>query len=108
MFYQLDLRLRELMQSADKVFGGCSIILLGDAHQLRPVMGRYVFEEPISEGYRLPHLIDPLWKKFHVILLTKNHRQGEDYAYAEILNRIRTGNHSEDDCQVLRERVRNK
>ena len=106
MLYQLDLRLRELKQDADNVFGGCSVLLLGDALQLRPVMGRFVFEEPLCEAYHLPHLLDPLWKKFKVILLTKNHRQGEDRFYAEILNRIRTGDHTDNDCNILKQRVR--
>ena len=43
MFYQLDLRLRELKQDTEKPFGGCSIVLLGDILQLKPVMGRYIF-----------------------------------------------------------------
>ena len=106
MLYQLDLRLRELMQNADIPFGGCSVLLLGDVLQLRPVIGRYIFEEPLCEAYHLPHLIDPLWQKFQVILLTKNHRQGEDFVYAEILNRIRTGAHTEEDCDILKNRVR--
>ena len=106
--YQLDLRLRELMQNTELVFGGCSILLLGDVLQLKPVMGRYVFEQPICEAYHLAHLIDPLWNKFQVILLTKNHRQGEDFVYAEILNRIRTGSHTEEDCNILKRRVKPK
>ena len=51
-------------------------------------------------------MIDPLWLKFEVILLTMNHRQGEDFIYAEILNRIRTGSQTEDDCAILKGRVR--
>ena len=39
MLYQLDLRLRELMQNAEVIFGGCALLLLGDVLQLRPVMG---------------------------------------------------------------------
>ena len=106
MLYQLDLRLRELMQNTEITFGGCSVLLLGDVLQLRPVMGRFIFEQPICEAYHLPYLIDSLWSKFKVILLTENHRQGEDYSYAEILNRVRTGDHTEEDCRILRERVR--
>ena len=51
-------------------------------------------------------MIDPLWQKFQVILLTENHRQGEDFNYAEILNRIRTGDHTEEDCKILRSRTK--
>ena len=45
MFYQLDLRLRELKQRPDTPFGGCAVFLFGDILQLRPVKGRYIFEE---------------------------------------------------------------
>ena len=69
-------------------------------------MGRYIFEQPLCPAYHVPHMIDPLWKKFKVLFLTHNHRQGEDFVYAEILNRIRTGNHTDEDCQILQQRVR--
>ena len=51
-------------------------------------------------------MIDPLWHKFEVVLLTYNHRQGEDRSYAEILNRMRTGEHTEEDCRILEQRVK--
>ena len=74
--------------------------------QLRPVRARYICDEPMSENYALTHLINPLWNKFEVIMLNKNHRQGEDGEYADILNRIREGNTSEADLNVLKTRVR--
>ena len=105
MFYQLDLRLRELKQNADAVFGGCSVLLFGDILQLKPVMGRYIFQEPLCPDYHLPYMIDPLWQMFDVYHLTHNHRQGEDREYANILNRLRTGEHTEEDCKILKTRV---
>ena len=78
MLYQLDLRLKELKQKPTLPFGGISVFLFGDILQLRPVRSRYIFEEPLSESYHLSFLLDPLWQKFDVILLTENHRQGED------------------------------
>ena len=50
MLYQLDLRLREIKQQSDLVFGGVSVFLLGDIMQLKPVLGRYIFQEPINES----------------------------------------------------------
>ena len=38
--------------------------------------------------------------------MTHNHRQGKDQIYAEILNRIRTGEQTAEDCTVLENRVR--
>ena len=49
MLYQLDLRLREIKQRPDLPFGGVSVMLLGDILQLRPVLGRFVFQMPKCE-----------------------------------------------------------
>ena len=105
MLYQLDLRLKELKQRQDLPFGGVGIFLFGDILQLRPVMARYIFEEPQNEAFALSYLIDPLWKKFEIVMLVTNHRQGEDKEYADILNRIRRGEVNDDDLTKLEERV---
>ena len=106
MLYQLDLRLKEIKQSPDLTFGGVAVFLFGDLLQLRPVQARYIFDEPRCEKYHLMYLADPLWEKFDIIFLIKNHRQGEDKEYADILNRFRVGNVQEDDIKKLEERVR--
>ena len=46
------------------------------------------------------------WESFDVIILEENHRQGEDHEYAEMLNRIRIGQHTAQDMDILRTRVR--
>ena len=91
MLYKLDLRLKEVKQKPETDFGGVSIFLFGDILQLRPVRARFIFEEPRSENFQLKYLTDSLWSKFEVITLRKNHRQGDDRRYSEILNRIREG-----------------
>ena len=45
---------------------------------------------------------------FSVLNLEVNHRQGEDKPYAEILNRIRIGQMTEEDIDKLKTRVRQK
>ena len=42
-----------------------------------------------------------LWQKFDVALLMTNHRQAEDKIWAEILNRIRTGQPTDVDIEIL-------
>ena len=106
MLYQLDLRLREVKQQPDLLFGGVSVFLFGDILQLKPVKGRYIFDEPISESFLLAFLTSSLWKKFAVVLLRHNHRQGEDKIYADLLNRIRMGVVTEEDVKTLESRVR--
>ena len=105
MLYLLDLRLREVKQQSDKLFGGVSVFLFGDILQLRPVKARYIFEEPTSDKFMLSFSMQSLWELFDVILLRQNHRQGEDKTYADILNRIRTAEFTEDDIKELESRV---
>ena len=106
MLYQLDLRLREVTQKRNKLFGGLSIFLFGDIMQLRPCQGSFIFDEPTCKDYLHAYLCQTHWHSFDVLLLEENHRQGEDHEYAEILNRIRVGIHNDTDLDLLRTRVR--
>ena len=107
MLYQLDFRLQEITQR-DIPFGGISLFVFGDLMQLRPVLGRFIFDDPILSDYEETHLCNPRWKMFGCTILEKNHRQGRDKSYADLLNRIRTGNHTEEDMEVLETRIRKK
>ena len=106
MLYQLDLRLREVKSKPKVIFGGVSIFLFGDILQLRPVKGRYIMDEPRHEMFLLSFLTSSLWHKFDVIMLRQNHRQGEDRQYAELLNRARVGELTEEDECILKSRVK--
>ena len=102
--YQIDLRLREI-KGVSKPFGGVSMVMFGDPLQLRPVKGRYPWEEPKFEKYRRVHMIEPIWNQFLPVVLRTNHRQGEDRVFSELLDRIRVGEQNQDDYEVLRKRV---
>ena len=43
---------------------------------------------------------------FQAIVLEKNHRQGKDKNYADLLNRARVGELTEDDEHLLQSRVK--
>jgi exonuclease III len=105
MLYKIDMRLREITQK-DMPFGNVAIFALGDMMQIKPVKGRYIMQCPISQQFWMAYEIDSLWHKFECIILEKNHRQGEDRHYANMLNRIRIGQETSEDVQELRERVR--
>ena len=106
MLYMLDLRLQEITQK-DIPFGGISVIAFGDLMQLRPIMGRFIFEAPINEAdFGQAHLLDPRWRMFSSLILEKNHRQGSDKTYADLLNKIRVGAHSMEELEPLFDRVR--
>ena len=49
-----------------------------------------------------------LWRRFKVINLEKNHRQGKDKEYADLLNRVRVGKHTAEDIELLKTRIRKK
>ena len=104
--YQLDLRLREVTMRPDKLFGGVSIFFFGDIMQLKPVKGRVIWGQPRSSEYYQAFLIKPHWEEFEVISLVENHRQQGDAMYADMLNRIRVGEQTDEDLSVLQERVR--
>ena len=101
MQFQLDLRLREVKMD-DRLFGGVSVFVFGDIMQMRPVMGNYIFQKPISKEYELAYLQGKHWQSFKVINLEENHRQGDDREYADVLNRIRVGEQTEADIELLK------
>ena len=106
MLYMLDLRLQEITEKIGKPFGGISIIVFGDMMQLRPCLGRFICEVPKNPEFQITHRLMPRWEKFKSILLTQNHRQGKDKAYADLFNRVRVGQHTNEDLDLLRNRVR--
>ena len=104
--YQIDLRLREIKLQPNKVFGGVALFVFGDVMQLKPVKGVYIWCQPKCQDYLHAFLTQSHWERFAVINLLENHRQEGDAQYADILNRIRLGETSEEGIQILRERVR--
>jgi hypothetical protein len=106
MLYQLDLKLQELKERVDVPFGGVAILDLGDILQLRPVLGTYPFEKPKNPEFHATFHLQNRWEMFSVLNLEVNHRQGKDKPYAEILNRIRIGQMTEEDINKLKTRVR--
>ena len=106
LFYQLDLRLQEIMEKPGVPFGGVSILLFGDMLQLRPVLGRYIFEPPKNSSYQATFHLESRWEMMNIINLEINHRQGKFREFADMLNRIRVGEQTGDDLSKLQERVR--
>ena len=108
MLYLINLRLKEIKENDKEPFGGVMLVILGDLLQLRPVNARYIFEEPMRECYQITYSMNSLWKLFTVLNLEENHRQENDKRYADLLNRMRIGNLTDDDMQTLQERVRSR
>ena len=108
LLYQIDLRLQEISEKIGIPFGGIGLMVFGDMMQLKPCMGRYIFQNPLNEDFLTTHRIDSRWSMFSSILLEKNHRQGKDKQYADLLNRVRIEDHTEEDLELLETRVRQK
>ena len=105
LFYSLDLKLREIMM-VNRPMGGLAVFLFGDLFQIQPVKGGYVFEMPKNREHGVSFELRNLWEMFTVVNLVENHRQGEDKEYADLLNRVRIGEFTDEDIELLRTRVR--
>ena len=99
---QINNRLKDIKGSRE-LFGGVSIISLGDLFQLEPVMDGYVFKDIKNSEYAalVPNILKELFTMFE---LDEIMRQRESKAFTEILNRFREGNHTPKDITKLKER----
>ena len=101
MFNFLNLRLQQIMGTKEP-FGGVSLITVIDLFQLKPVFDKWIFENSKS-GYSA--LASNIWTQdFTLFELTDIMRQKDDRQFAELLNRLREGNHTDAYLDVLKER----
>ena len=103
MFSFINKRLQEIM-GLSKRFGGVNIIAIGDLFQLKPVMDAWVFKNTSVGG---PEILAPnVWKEnFEMFELSDIVRQKDDMPYAALLNRLREGNQTKEDIDLLKTRV---
>ena len=62
MLYKIDLRLKEVKQN-DKPFGGITLLCFGDLLQIKPVKGRYIFDDPKCADFQLASRINHIGKR---------------------------------------------
>ena len=97
IFATMEARLRQIMKS-NRPFGGVHVILVGDLYQLKPVGEPWIFEVKSA-------LEVNLWQKyFKLYELTEIMRQKEDKAFAELLNRLRVAECTDEDIALLKTR----
>ena len=94
------------MKQSEDLFGGVAVLLFGDLMQLQPVRANWIFEAPRDPKFARSHAIQPLWDLFEPYELRKNHRQGADKEYADLLNRVRFGKQTEVDINKLKSRLK--
>ena len=98
----IDTRLQQLTGSK-AAFGGLSVIAVGDLYQLKPV-GDFLICLDLKQG--ASSLARNLWKElFTMYELVDIMRQKDDLAFAQLLNRLRLNEMTEEDKQVLQTRV---
>ncbi len=104
MFHiQINNRLKDIKGSKED-FGGVSIIAIGDLFQLQPVMDGYIFKHLDNSEYSI--LSPNLWQQhFAMFELQEIMRQRESKVFAEILNRLREGKHTQSDILKIKERM---
>ena len=108
LLYCLDRRLREITGKEQRLMGGLAVFVFGDLFQLQPVRAKYVFEKPANQEHAIACELRNTWEMFIVVNLEENHRQGDDKSYADLLNRVRVGEFTDEDIEVLRTRVRSE
>ena len=94
VFNFLNLRLQQIM-GTNEPFGGISLVTVGDLFQLKPVFDKWIFESSQS-GYN--EFATNIWTEYFTLFeLTEIMRQKDDKEFPQLLNRLREGNHSEND-----------
>ena len=89
-----------------ELFGGRSVLLVGDIMQLGPVKAAPIYREPKSiDSKAMFHSKElNLWNNCESVLLETNFRQGEG-AWTQMLNRIRVGEPTDEDIETLEARL---
>ena len=94
----LDTRLQQLTGTKAS-FGGLSIIAVADLYQLMPVCDKWIFSDPSKSASALAY---NLWKDyFRLYELVDIMRQKDDADFAQMLNRLRQNELTEDDKNEL-------
>ena len=89
-FDDLNRRLQEIKQIQEP-FGEVSLLLIGDFFQLPPIKQNPIYKTKL----------DYVWEEFKLYELDEIVRQSGDPEFAELLNRLREGNHTQADIEKI-------
>ena len=102
--HYVDHRLRQIMGS-NKLFGGVTVVLIGDPAQLPPVKGKCLWDaKPSTEHEKIGH---GLWKCFDTVVQLKINRRldrndPDAVAFNDFLMALRDGKNTEADLENVR------
>ena len=107
MLINVHLRMVQIFQTEEsELFGGKSVILVGDLMQLPPVLATPIFKTPSHERFAIFNkAVDGVFQQFEPFELRMIHRQGDASVWAQHLNQIRIGNVTEEAIELLESRV---
>ena len=95
-------RLKEIFATpSSKLFAGISILAVGDFYQLPPIRSATVFSNYKNDAFNLYHP----WHVFKMTELKQIMRQKDDLAFTELLNRLRTASHTDDDVRCIQSKT---
>ena len=100
-------RILKVINQNNLPFGGKQLLIFGDLFQLPPIVKRSEHDF-LYDKYGGPYFFNsPAYKNsnFKFIELSINHRQKDDAAYFELLNRIREGQTTKMDIDILNTRI---
>lgn len=108
MLLEIHKRLQQIKAVLPSVmFGGVSILAVGDLYQLPPVGQAPIFS-PVSDSYACLYQSGSLWiDSFQMIELDEIMQQRDDSAFCELLCRVRTAECTDADLAVLKSRETN-
>ena len=106
MLFEVHKRLQQIKGvPSDVMFGGVSVLAVGDLYQLPPVAQPVLFST-VRDSYAQLYKSGSIWQdEFELMELDEIMRQRGDSAFAELLCRVRTASCTSDDIAVLESRV---
>ena len=91
-------RLKEIFATpSSELFAGISILAVGDFYQLPPIRSATVFSNYKNDAFNLYHP----WHVFKMTELKQIMRQRDDLAFTELLNRVCTASHTDNDIRCI-------
>ena len=95
-------RLKEIFVTPNsELFSGISVLVFGDFFQLPPIRSATTFSNYKNDTFNLHHP----WHVFKMAELTQIMRQKDDLAFTQLLNRVRTASHTDDDIRCIQSRT---
>lgn len=104
MFNYINCRLQDITGNKSKPFGGINYLAVGDLFQIKAAFDQHIFLDSDDDQYG--PLVPNFWRdNFLLYELQEIMRQRGARRFAELLNRLREGNHTAEDIALLKTRL---